>query len=433
MAGPYHPSLMERDWLPVTIAVVGLAVAAIAFVSGVVLWVRDRPVPRWLPALVAGSLGAGASVEVIGWAGSDPLQLALLVTVVAIPSLGAATAGRFALAGWYLAGAGVPALLWWGPFVAEDLVEAASYGDELLVWAAGALALSIAGLVGVLIGDRQPTPAPVPSVPPDEPDPSRAVSIAMTMIGEIRQGPIDLPNLVSFIAGILSGVAAWTFLTSIGTHPVLTALTSALAMALVATELYYHVWPHRLARAMATHAFVGSPEMKRFLAMDQGSVPTSAAAARRWLDAHPESDRNRWVRPEMLAWVGDLEAAYDAHARLPQDTDVERFEHASMQAFLDTISGEGADLEGLAAMAERVGTPESDERLRAVAAAALARSRDILARGGGDWKAPLLEAQQRIGPRSLGISRADTWWRRFRAVAILSVALALIPILPRIL
>ena len=43
--------------------------------------------------------------------------------------------------------------------------------------------------------------------------------------------------------------------------------------------------------------------------------------------------------------------------------------------------------------------------------------------------APLLEVQERIGPRSLGILRSDTWLTRLKALALVSgvfVALGLL-------
>jgi hypothetical protein len=148
--------------------------------------------------------------------------------------------------------------------------------------------------------------------------------------------------------------------------------------------------------------------------------------ARDWLARQPETDENRWVRPELLAWVGELEEAYQVLGRMPTDTDGQRFEHQSLRVFLDTVAGANADVDGLAAAAEEVGEPGSDERLRAVAAAAMARSRLILSRGEGDWTAPMLEAQARIGPRSLGIMRSDTWFLRFRMFALVGVMVIVI-------
>jgi hypothetical protein len=104
------------------------------------------------------------------------------------------------------------------------------------------------------------------------------------------------------------------------------------------------------------------------------------------------------------------------------DRDDQRFERQSLRVFIDTLAGADADVDALAAAAEQVGAPGSDERLRAVAAAAIARTRLLLARGERDWTAPLLEAQARIGPRSRGILRSDTWLLRFRGLAFAGAA-----------
>ena len=424
MGGPYHPSLMEREWLPVAVAAIGIGLATILFVAAIVLRLRDRSVPSTVPALIAASFGAGASLTVIAWADAQVPQLVLLVAVVAVPAIFAVTVRRPDLAGWYLTTAALPALLWWVWSIAED--------DAALVWAGVALTVTLIGLVLIGLGRRQTTAPNRPSAGPDEPDPGRAVALAMAMRDEISLGPFDLPNSVSFLAGLFAGVIAWMALTAAGVPPLPTAVVSALVLALVSTELFYHLWPRRLERAMATHAFLGSWEVKRFRRTIGGSVPTSAPAAREWLGRNPETDGNRWVRPELLAWVGDLEGAYDVLERLPATTDVERFECASTQAHLDTVAGTGADVDGLAAMADGVGAPGSDERLRAIAAVALARSREILRRGEGDWKQPMVEAQERIGPRSLGIVRADTWWLRLRMNLVVAAAFAVIAVSPHL-
>ena len=451
MAGGYHPSLMgpvliaavqscgfcpggdypaPPDWLPVVVAATGLTVATLLFLAAIALRLNEREVPRVLPTALAAAFGAGASLEVLAWAGADPAQLALLVAVVAVPALVAASMRKYGIGGWYLAAAGLLPLLWWGYFVAQDLfVEGVSYDDELIAWVAGALAAFLLGIAGIAAGDR-PMPASRDVVPPDQPDPRRAVAIATAVAEELRFGPADLPNSISLLAGIVAGILTWMLFASIGLHPLLIALASAVVMALVSTELFYHLWPRSLARAMDAHAFVGSWEVKRFRETTGAAVPTSAAAARRWLETYPETDENRWVRPEMLAWAGEIDAAYEVLGRLPERTDTERFDRQSLKVFLDTVSGAPADVDGLVAAAEHVGEPNSDERLRAVAAAAMARSRDILARGGGGWKQPMIEAQDRIGRRSSGIVRSDTWLRRFRAYGVISAAFALLSALP---
>jgi hypothetical protein len=299
-----------------------------------------------------------------------------------------------------------------------------AYEDGLIVWFGSSAGIVLLGLVGVVLGDRVPAAPPRP--PPNEPDPERAVVIARALIHELRFGPLDLPNVLSFGFGAGAATVLSLVLGALGVPLLISSAASVAAFVLIATELYYHAWPPRLARVQAAHAFVGSWEVKRFRATTRASVPTSMPLARDWLARQPETDENRWVRPELLAWVGELEEAYQVLGRMPTDTDGQRFEHQSLRVFLDTVAGANADVDGLAAAAEEVGEPGSDERLRAVAAAAMARSRLILSRGEGDWTAPMLEAQARIGPRSLGIMRSDTWFLRFRMFALVGVMVIVI-------
>ncbi len=154
---------------------------------------------------------------------------------------------------------------------------------------------------------------------------------------------------------------------ALGVPVAIGGIAGAVAFALIATELFYHAWPPRLARAEAAHAFLGSWEMKRFRATTGRPVPTSIPLAREWLASQPETDENRWVRPEILAWIGEIEEAYEVLGRMPSDTEDERFERQSLKVYLDTVAGADADVDGLAAAAEEIGEPGSDERLRAVA------------------------------------------------------------------
>ena len=386
---------------------------------------RDREIPGWLIPATAFAYGVGASLMVVLWPYEDsPLSSVVLLALAFAPAFLAARARRFDLAGWVLVGAGLVSVLWWGYYIFRDVTsEGLAYEDGLAVWFASSIAIVLVGLAGLVVGDRVPATPPRP--PPGEPDPERAVVIARAIMAELRFGPLDLPNALCVGIGAGVGLVVSLVLGGLGVPVAIGGIAGAVAFALVATELFYHAWPPRLARAEAAHAFVGSWEMKRFRASTGGPVPTSVPLARAWLASQPETDENRWVRPEMLAWIGEIQEAYDVLGRFPDTTEAERFERRSIQVFLDTVAGADADVDGLAAAAEEAGEPGSGERLRAVAGAAMARSRLMLARGEGDWKEPMLVAQARIGPRSLGIMRSDTWLLRFRAFAIVGVVLTL--------
>lgn len=407
------------------IAAGGLAVMTLLIVAAGYLRYRDHAIPRWLIPATAFAYGVGASLMVVLWPDEEsPLSSAVLLGLSLAPAILAARARRFDLAGWVLVGAGLIPVLWWGYYVVRDLTsEGLAYEDGLIVWFATSVGILLMGLAGVAIGNRVPAPPTRP--PSNEPDPERAVVIARAILAELSFGPLDLPNVLSIGLGAGAGLVLSLVLGGLGVPVAIGGVAGAVAFALVATELFYHAWPPRLARVQAAHAFVGSWEMKRFRASTGGPVPTSAPLAREWLASQPETDENRWVRPELLAWIGEIEEAYDVLGRFPDTTEDERFERRSIQVFLDTVAGADADVDGLAAAAEEIGEPGSDERLRAVTGAAMARSRLILARGHGDWKEPMLEAQARIGPRALGIMRSDTWLLRFRMFAMAAVVVIL--------
>ena len=407
------------------IAAGGLAVMTLLIVAAGFMRYRDRAIPGWLIPATAFAYGVGASLMVVLWPyEGSPLSSAVLLALVFAPAFLAARARRFDLAGWVLVGAGLIPVMWWGYYVLRDVTsDGLAYEDGLIVWFASSVGIVLVGLAGVVVGDRVPdAPTPPPS---NEPDPERAVVIARAILAELRFGPLDLPNVLSVGLGAGAGLVLSWVLGGLGVPLAIGGIAGAVAFALVATELFYHAWPPRLARVQAAHAFVGSWEVKRFRASTSRPVPTSAPLAREWLAREPESDENRWVRPELLAWIGEIEEAYEVLGRMPAATEDERFERRSLQVFLDTVAGADADVDGLAAAAEEVGELGSDERLRAVASAAMARSRLSLARGEGDWKEPMLEAQARIGPRALGITRSDTWLLRFRMFAIFAIALVL--------
>ena len=422
-AGAY-PFLDPR--IAALIAAGGLAVMTLLIVAAAILRYHDRAIPPWLLPATAFAYGVGASLMVLLWpVTTGPVESVLFLALAFSPALLAARSRRFDLAGWILVGAGLIPLLFWGYYVVQDVTqEGITYEEGLFVWFGSSAAIVLLGLVGVALGNRVPEAPPRPR--PSEPDPERGLVIAKALFEELRFGPLDLPNALSIGLAAGVGVGLSLVLGALGVPLAIGGIVGVAISTLIATELYYHVWPPRLARAQATHAFLGSWEMKRFRATTGRPVPTSIPLAREWLARQPETEETRWARPEFLALVGEIDEAYQVLGRMPSDTDDQRFEHRSLKVFIDTLAGTDPDVDGLAAAAEEIGEPGSDERLRAVAAAAIARSRLVLARGEKDWTAPLLEAQARIGSRSLGILRSDTWLPRFRVFAFVGVMVIVI-------
>src|SRR5688500_16506235 len=306
------------------IAAGGLAVMTLLIVFAGYLRYRDREIPGWLIGATAFAYGVGASLTVVLWPDEEsPLSSAILLGLALAPAILAARVRRFDLAGWVLVGAGLVSVLWWGSYVLRDVTsDGLAYEDGLLVWFASSIGIVLVGLAGVVVGDR--VPATPPRSAPNEPDPERAVAIARAILAELGFGPLDLPNLLSIVFGAGAGVAVSLVLGGLGVPVEIGGIAGALAFALVATELFYHAWPPRLARAQAAHAFVGSWDVKRFRASTGRPVPTSVPLAREWLASQPETDENRWARPEFLAWIGEIQEAYEGVGRLPDTTEAGR-------------------------------------------------------------------------------------------------------------
>lgn len=253
--------------------------------------------------------------------------------------------------------------------------------------------------------------------------------MATAFLGARRAGSLDLPNVLALGLAGTASVAAGSLLVVIGVDAPWPALAGIAVFVILGTELVYRLEPPRLRAAMATHAFVGSPELRRFRQEVGGPMPTSAASAAEWLRRNPETDANRWIRPELFAWTGATDKAYEVIDRMPDTTEPERFERRALQTLVDLVAGRPADVASLEAMAATVGGPDSDDRLRAVAIAALTRARERVVNG-EDWIGPLIDAQPHLGPSALGIYRSDTWLTRFRALAAVGVILAFITVLP---
>jgi hypothetical protein len=410
-------------WIPIVTTISGATAVVILLLAASILVVRDHDVPDWFVSFAAFAFGISVNLSVMILAGADAVTLIATVVAIAVVPVVAVSYRRFGIAGWFLVGASLPAVLWWGFFIVQDLMTPSfTYAGDLLVWFASAAGMTALGLFSVAIGDRLPDQPPLR--PPSEPDPSRVAAVATAYLGARRAGTLDVPNALSLGLAAAAWIGTTSILLVIGADVALATLVGMALFVALGTELFYRLEPRRLRVAMATHAFVGSPEMRRFRRELGGPIPYSAATAAEWLRRNPETDANRWARPELLAWTGAIDEADEVIGRMPESTQPERFERRSLQVLVDLVAGRPADIAGLEAFAEDVGDPGSDDRLRAVAIAALTRSRERLIHG-GDWIGPLIDAQPRIGPGALGIFRSDTWLSRVRGLAVVGAIIGL--------
>jgi hypothetical protein len=146
--------------------------------------------------------------------------------------------------------------------------------------------------------------------------------------------------------------------------------------------------------------------------------PTSRAAAERWLRGHPETERNRAARIEVLLVARRFDEARAALARLRVESAADRIAHADLLATLTFLERGELELEPL-----RAATAEApaEARLDGLAALAILEARAALA-AGEEWRAPLSAMRSRLGGAADGV----LWRGYFLRRMILLIPIALV-------
>jgi hypothetical protein len=170
-------------------------------------------------------------------------------------------------------------------------------------------------------------------------------------------------------------------------------------------------------------AAAGSAERSARLTGER-RIPATPAQAVAWLERQPDSDATRSLRVFCELVIGNLPAARELAARLPNSTQLQRVTAETCAALIRCVDGEDPDLRALRTMAETL--TDTDARrsadvdatmLEAIAAAA----------DGHDWTVPLLALRDRIGPASVTASALvrGFWIPVIGALAVASLLLAL--------
>jgi hypothetical protein len=151
-------------------------------------------------------------------------------------------------------------------------------------------------------------------------------------------------------------------------------------------------------------------------------MPTSADHAAQWLARTPETDANRWMRAEVLLVAGRFDEARATIERMAARTAEERATRADLEATIDLVTGETADLAPLRAA---LGELSGEARLAAIVALAILETRLAIV-AAGDWLAPLTRVRGELGAAADGILWRGYAMRRLRTLvpAMLVVALA---------
>jgi hypothetical protein len=180
--------------------------------------------------------------------------------------------------------------------------------------------------------------------------------------------------------------------------------------------------PAPLRGAMEVQTWAGERDLHAWQqaagAMPWQLPPTTPGRAARWLAAHPETERNRGARIEVLLLARRFDEARAALARLPVASPTDRIAHADLAATQAFV--ERGELE-LEALRQATADAEGDDRLDGVVRVAMLEVRSALG-AGGDWVTPLATARAALGSRADGVLWSGFFRRRVLLLAPLVLA-----------
>lgn len=360
---------------------------------------RGRPIPGRVLRLAAGLLGLGQGSGFIFFI-EDPSLLVPIVIFSAFPAYWLMRRGKWVAGGLLIATLGLPGALWWGFFVAKDLLDPLDlYEPVLWLWWAPEVALVIIGTLIASRGDRTVAPTELlKRMPAHVRDP---IAVANAFQRELAVGPIPIQALVGLAVASPVLVLGIPYAVEAGVPWPVALVLGSVAYAVVSAELWQFSMPRRVRRAWEGFTLVSNPETKRWMETTGSQIPRTLAAMRRWLEHNPDRPETRWARSQLLVAVGDLAEARAVAEAMPLNSDWDRFEQRSLLEHIDWVEGGEVDLDGLRQQAETVGEPGSIERLTAQGEVALAVARH-LAISGGDWKAPLVAVRDEAGAELAG-------------------------------
>ena len=121
---------------------------------------------------------------------------------------------------------------------------------------------------------------------------------------------------------------------------------------------------------------------------------------KRYVRNTAERADDRWIRTDILAAIGDLAAAREMAARIPDDTPYGRVERVAGESYVDWLSGGPGNTAGVREAAFAVQPVDGDDWLRAEVILAAGLVRDGLTAGEVDPTAPLRAVRDRLGRRA---------------------------------
>jgi hypothetical protein len=362
---------------------------------------RDQPVgPRLIVVVtILGGLSVGLMLVLAG----DLIVALPLVGAAGFVAVALLRRGRPQEAGWLLAGVGAPRTVLW----VLGLVASGLPAGELAAADAwlGMLAGAVPFLVGaaLLVASRPAASRQLPSTAVPAGAGRRFGDLGRAILAPSRVGAFGLPEIGLLTALVVTWAGGSLVIPRPIPEPIRLAILVALG-AVVGAEAWIRSVPAPARRAFEAFSWLGEWEHARVRAETGAGVPTSALAARRWLDARAERPDERWLRVEVLLLAGEIEEARAVAARMPDGSPQQRLDRALALDLADWFAGGDGDLEAAELAAAELPEGDEDARLRAAVAIAAARVRRRLASGEDAITAgaPLRDVRERLGRRADG-------------------------------
>ncbi len=353
----------------------------------------------WLVPVTALLIGVVLGYALLASETAPVLRVASILGIAVTAGTTLVT-GRLKTAGLVLIAASLP----WTVYGGSYLLDGVFAGRRIDV--AVILPPFLAGIGGIAVGIalirfHRVYLARHPEAGTPAPPPTRAWNTA----GRAAMGPsvagLNVPILVSGIV-----LVAGTQATVVAGHgqPILEAVAvvvvGSIATGLATVLAWTLAWPPRSRRAFEAFAWLGEWELARFRDLSGGTIAPTVANMKRYVRNNAERPDDRWIRVEVLAVAGKLDAARQVAERIPDDTAIGRAERANYLAYLDWLAGGSGDPWELRGVVAAIEPADGDDRFRAEVALALAEVRRLVAAGDADPAAPLREVRERIGRRA---------------------------------
>jgi hypothetical protein len=384
----------------------GSLIAAIAFLGSLALAgirrSRGATVSPRMTALVT-FLGGVAIGMMLLVGGANVVLAAPLVGLVVVLGVVLLGRGRVREAGWLLAGATAPWTVLWGVYLAAIYLRLNAF-DFFRTWL-GFLAGALPMLFGLIIALARRLPAAGGQTAGNAKGPGGRTmgDVGRVVLAPALVGPFGLPEVALLVALVATWFVVGLLLPAAIPEPIRLGILTVIG-AVIGAEAWIRSLPSPARQAFEAMSWLGEWEIAKVRAQTGAGVPTTAAAARSWLLAHPERPDERWIRVEVLLLAGRVDEAVAVADRMPDSTPQERVDRAVAIDLADWFAGRDGQLEAVATAVGDLAPEDEEGRLRVDVAIAMANVRRRMAEGIDlvDAGAPLRKVRQRLGSRADG-------------------------------